>query len=491
MPHGADRERGDMSWHQQLYGILTDVNNAVLFIIGIPFLLQLVYLALFWLPKKKFPVSEKKNRVCILICAHNEEDVIASTVRALFAEQNYPRELFDVYVVAHNCNDRTAERAREAGATVFVLDDPDESRHIVSYALKYGYEQILATGIDYAFAIRLDADNHVNADFISLMNDAWSAGVKVARPYESALNMTQNNFTMACGLYYIFDSRFGSRARERLHLDAHVNGPGAMTDFDIIRNIGGYDTVSIVEDTEFCFKRMIEGYRCHFVEDAVVYEDLPSSFKDTMNRNRRISSGNIRLLAKYTPKLVFNSVKQLRFSFIEQIMTYFFMIICLLLCTWIPGYYIYAFAYLGANGLMTGADMVAAGMSGPGFWDLLKIVGLCVGFLFLFAGIMQGFLLVVLEYKKMGAKTRRELLPGVILFPAFTVIYCITMAIGLFCKPTWKKINRNTGQEKAEDADNAQSKIVDISDAVTPCEQPEDTADREVAAEVDEEETEE
>lgn len=434
-----------MEWHQQLYNVLTHVNNVVLFVIGIPFLLQLIYMFLFWVPKKKFPVSENKNRICVLICAHNEEDVIGATVADLISRQNYPRELFDIYVVAHNCTDRTAEIAREAGATVFVLDDPDKSRHIVSYALKFGYESILATGKEYAFSLRFDADNHVNDDFFSLMNDAWCAGVKIARPYESALNMTQNNFTMACGLYYIFDSRFGSRVRERLHLDAHVNGPGSMTDFDIIRKIGGYDTISIVEDTEFCFKRMIDGYRCHFVEDAVVYEDLPSSFKDTLNRNKRIASGNVRLLAKYTPKLVWNSIKQFRFSFIEQILTYFFMIIALLLCTWIPAYYIYAFSYLGANGIMHTADAAAAGLAGPGFWDLLTIVGLCVGILFMFAGILQGMLLVIFEYKKMGAKRRRELIPGVLLFPAFTVIYCITMAVGLFCKPTWNKINRNTG----------------------------------------------
>lgn len=459
-----------MEWHQQLYNVLTHVNNVVLFVIGIPFLLQLIYMLLFWVPKKKFPVSEKKNRLCVLICAHNEEDVIGATVADLISRQNYPKELFDIYVVAHNCTDRTAEIAREAGATVFVLDDPDESRHIVSYALKFGYESILATGIDYAFSLRFDADNHVNDDFFSLMNDAWCAGVKIARPYESALNMTQNNFTMACGLYYIFDSRFGSRVRERLHLDAHVNGPGSMTDFDIIRKIGGYDTISIVEDTEFCFKRMIDGYRCHFVEDAVVYEDLPSSFKDTLNRNKRIASGNVRLLAKYAPKLTWNAIKQFRFSFIEQIMTYFFMIIALLLCTWIPAYYIYAFSYLGANGVMHKADAAAAGLVGPGFWELLTIVGLCVGILFLFAGILQGLLLVMFEYKKMGAKRRRDLIPGVLLFPAFTIVYCVTMAIGLFCKPTWAKINRNTGTSAASNASGEQLPAGDDAPAQPPTE---------------------
>lgn len=289
-----------MVWHVQLYNILTNINNVILILIGIPFILQFIYMFLFWLPKKTFPKSEKKHRICVVIPAHNEEDVIYNTVKSLFDRQTYPKELFDVYVVAHNCTDDTAERARAAGAIVLVCDDPDPSHHIVSYALKHAYEHILATGIEYDFSIRLDADNHVNDEFFALMNDAFASGVEIARPYESALNMTQNQFTRACGLYYIFDSRFSSRVRERLHLDAHVNGPGSLTDMKIIKKIGGYDTTSITEDTEFNFKRMLEGHRCHFVEDAVVYEDLPSSFKDTMNRNKRIAAGNVRLLGKYS-----------------------------------------------------------------------------------------------------------------------------------------------------------------------------------------------
>ncbi|MDE6273619.1 MAG: glycosyltransferase family 2 protein, partial [Clostridiales bacterium] len=436
-----------MAWHETLYNVLTQINNVVLICIGIPFILQFLYMLLSWLPKKKFKKSDKLHRICVVIPAHNEEDVIYDTVKLLFDKQTYPRELFDVYVVAHNCDDKTAERARCAGATVFELNDPDPSHRRVSYALKHIYDKILETGIEYDFSIRLDADNHINDEFFSLMNDAYSSGVQIARPYESALNMTQNHFTTACGLYYIFDSRFSSRVRERLHIDAHVNGPGSLTAMKIIKEIGGYDTKSICEDTEFCFKRMLDGYRCHFVEDAVVYEDLPSSFRDTLNRNKRIASGNVRLLGRYTLPMLWNTLRQFRFSFIEQILTYAFMLICVILCTWLPGYYIYAGVYLGVNGYFTNEAMAAVGLVGPGLWQLLIIVGAALLFLFIFAGLLQGFVLVLCDYKKMGAKKRRELFSGVLLFPAFTVVYCVTMALGVFSRPKWNKINRNTGGE--------------------------------------------
>ena len=436
-------------WHVDLYNALFIANNIILTIIGIPFILQFIYMFLCWLPKKKYPKSDKKHKICIIIPAHNEEDVIYDTVKRVFDKQTYPKDMFDVYVVAHNCTDKTAERAREAGAIVFEHSDPDPAKARAAYAMKHGYEQILATGIEYDFSIRLDADNHINDEFLSLMNDAYAAGVKIARPYESALNMTQNEFTKACGLYYTFDSRVSSRVRERLHIDAHVNGPGAMTAFEIIKKISGYDTTSITEDTEFNFKRMLDGYKAHFVEDAVVYEDLPSTFKDTYSRNKRIAAGNIRLLGKYTPLFLWKTISKFNFSFLEQLLTYFFNIICVLFCTWIPAYYVYNVAYLWANGLFTDAQAAAAGINAAGLYNQLILIGLILLFLFIVAGIGQGMLLVLLDYKKLGAKRRRDLISGALLFPMFTVVYSVTMALGAFSKPKWDKVKRNKEQQNA------------------------------------------
>ena len=433
-----------MEWWDILYQVLNNINVVILYVIGVPFFLQLFYMLLFFIPKKVFPKTEKKNKIAVIIPAHNEEDVIYDTVHELFERQNYSKDLFDVYVIADNCDDKTKELAEKAGATVFVHNDPDPKHHMVGFALEYGFKELLKIDEEkhYDFVIRLDADNHINDEFFNLMNDAYNSGAKIARPYESALNMTQNGFTKACGLYYIFDSRCSSRCRERLHLDAHVNGPGSLTDMDIIRRIGGYDTVTICEDTEFNFKRMYEGVRCHFVEDAVVYEDLPSTLRDTYARNLRLGAGNTRLLIKHTPKLFFHTFKNLNLSFIENWLTYIFIPICPILCIWLPGFYIYAYIYHflgGEAGVIY--NFLGAEMDWVGFTT--SLICTMVGVLFVFCGILQATLMVLSDYKKMGANRRRELISGVLLFPVFSIVYVITITIGVFSKPKWKKVRRN------------------------------------------------
>ena len=57
-------------------------------------------------------------RVAVLVPAHDEEAVIEACVASLMA-QDHPAARRQVIVVADNCSDRTAQRARAAGADVW------------------------------------------------------------------------------------------------------------------------------------------------------------------------------------------------------------------------------------------------------------------------------------------------------------------------------------------------------------------------------------
>ncbi len=66
----------------------------------------------------------KMHRYAVLISARNEEKVISTLVDSIH-RQSYPQELIDVYVIADNCTDKTAQMAKKAGAIVFVRNDMD------------------------------------------------------------------------------------------------------------------------------------------------------------------------------------------------------------------------------------------------------------------------------------------------------------------------------------------------------------------------------
>lgn len=435
-------------WYEYLYRVLSIVNYIVLLLIGIPLLIQILYVLFSFVKKKTWKESDVKAKIAYLIPAHNEEDVIYNSVKSILDNQKYPREKFDVFVVAHNCTDNTAQEAKRAGAIVLTLDDPDESHRMALYPLRYGMDHIMSIENDpYEIIIRVDADNHLNDVYSAKMNDAYQAGVDLARPYEGAINGTQNFFTKACAMFYVFESRYGSRVRERLNLAAHVNGSGAMMSVRMLKATGGYDCETISEDAEYYFNRLLQGIKGRYVEDAIISEDMPSSLKVTYNRNRRIGSGTSKLLKTKLFKLLGHFFTTGSLSCLEVFMTYSLLIYTVLLATWIPLFYIYNFTFLGfaAYGGLE-LSLYPVEFYHTLLWNTIIIGASILLGLFVFFGYIQAFILAMVEYKKLGAKKRSELASAVLLFPFFLIVYSITICIGTMSKPKWVKVKRNTGK---------------------------------------------
>ena len=84
------------------------LQQALIWLITIYWAYQIVVsvCSLIKLKDKKMLVN-KNHKFMAIIPAHNEEFVIRNLVESL-KEQDYPKELFDIYVIADNCTDSTA-----------------------------------------------------------------------------------------------------------------------------------------------------------------------------------------------------------------------------------------------------------------------------------------------------------------------------------------------------------------------------------------------
>ncbi|WDU82099.1 glycosyltransferase family 2 protein [Caloramator sp. Dgby_cultured_2] len=82
---------------------------------------------------------EPKTRFAIAVAAHNEERVIGQIIDNLKL-LDYPKELYDVYVICDNCNDNTANVVREKGA--YALERFDQVNKGKGYAIKWFLEKL-------------------------------------------------------------------------------------------------------------------------------------------------------------------------------------------------------------------------------------------------------------------------------------------------------------------------------------------------------------
>lgn len=427
---------------ETFYHVFEYLNYFFIAVCTVSFLFQIVMILFFWLPEKHFKKSEDFHKVAIIIPARNEEEIIAPTLKSLQNDLDYPKDKYDLYVVADNCDDKTAQIARENGAEVY--EHNNENERSKCYALKYGVDQVRKLNKGYDFYIILDADNRLEKEYLKRMNDAFCSKVEIARGYEASLNGTQNTWTAVSATYYMRDSRIASNFREKAHLDSMLNGTGMMVSEKVFAATGGWDAFGMSEDVAFTINRLLENRRVHYVADAIVYEDQPSTLKDNFNRLTRMGHGLNALFFRKGFKLFGHFFVSGKWSNIDLFVQIMMIPVDLICCVWFPLYYIvYALLHIfngylgyGFMSFMTAAESVAAMTS---LWQMVIIV--LGSFLVLYP--LQTMASVLLSKKKLGLKSIKGLKRGIILSPFFMVYYGLAIAIGILSKPKWKKIKRN------------------------------------------------
>ena len=276
------------------------LQQAMVWIITIYWIYQLVISLCSLIKVKEKPlVEDKEHRFMAIIPAHNEEKVISNLVESL-KNQNYDKSLYDIYVIADNCTDETAKKAKEAGAIVY--ERFDEELKTKGYALNWFLQQKIEEDAPYdAFCI-FDADNIVDVNFLKAMNKKLCQGEDVVQGYRDIKNPSDSWVSAGYAIFYWTMNRFYHLARYNLGLSPLINGTGFMVKFDVVKP-EGWNTKTLTEDIEFSLKRFIAGKKLGWATDAIVYDDLPVGFKQSWSQRSRWTVGHIQCLKEYTKPL--------------------------------------------------------------------------------------------------------------------------------------------------------------------------------------------
>ena len=255
--------------------------------------------------KDKPLITNKNHKFMAIIPAHNEEAVVGNLIESL-KKQNYPKELFDIYVIADNCTDNTAKVARDAGAIVYQRFDPE--RKTKGYAMQWFLTKKIEENADYDAFCVFDADNVAMPDFIKNMNKKLCQGEEIVQGYRDIKNPTDNWITGGYALFYWTMHRFYHLARYNVGLSPLLNGTGFMVKFDIVKK-EGWNTQTLTEDIEYSLMSIAKGRKLGWAIDAVVFDEQPLGFKQSWTQRMRWSVGHIQCFKTYLKDLA-NGVKK-------------------------------------------------------------------------------------------------------------------------------------------------------------------------------------
>ena len=238
-----------------------------------------------------------RTRFAILIAARNEELVIGPLINSLLA-QDYPSDLYDIWVVPNNCTDNTALAARYFGARVLECTAPVKSKGEV---LRFAYNRL--RGRRYDAWLVFDADNVVDPRFLAEMNNARMAGARAAQGYRDSKNPYDTAVSGCSSIYYWMMDRFHNGGKAGLGVSAMIGGTGFMVTQALLDRLGGWRTETISEDLEITAQAVLAGERVAYVPRAITYDEQPLTWEQSFTQRRRWSSGTLQVAQCYLPAL--------------------------------------------------------------------------------------------------------------------------------------------------------------------------------------------
>ena len=255
---------------------------------------------------------QASTRFAVLIPARNEESVIGDLLKSL-NDQDYPRELYDVYAVINNCTDDTRRQALEYGARVIDCEGTIKCKGDV---LKYAFKTLKDSSHD-AYVI-FDADNVVHPGFLRAMNNVYESGHKVGQGRKDSKNMGDNWISASYSLFYNLQNFFYNRARTRIGAAATINGTGFMVAKEVVKD--GFNPKTVTEDIELALISLLKGYKVVYTDEAVTYDEQPTDFRTAWHQRKRWSRGIIQCLIRYSGPLFKRFITKRDFSGLDKIL---------------------------------------------------------------------------------------------------------------------------------------------------------------------------
>ncbi|MBC8034023.1 MAG: glycosyltransferase family 2 protein [Chitinophagaceae bacterium] len=226
------------------------------------------------------PVTQK---IAILVPGYKEDGIIVSSAAQLLLQQ-YPRQLFDIFIIADSFQPSTLQRLRELD--VHVLEVVFEK----STKLKSLDEAFSRIHGQYDIALICDSDNVLGQNVLLQLNACFVQGSKAIQAQRVAKNL-DTPFAILDGCSEAINNHIFRKGANALGLSSSIIGSGMAFSFPVIKQviqeINTAGSVIVHEDKILQLKIIEQGINIHYLEGALVFDekvDSPQAFKQQRKR---------------------------------------------------------------------------------------------------------------------------------------------------------------------------------------------------------------
>ena len=425
----------------------------IAFIASIVFLSILALSVLFLMPRfiyailgfgkriKFNPKTDKKTKFAVLIPARNESNVIADTLKALTL-QDYPKELYDIFVIVKEKNDKTISISKMYDAKALVAENQKCKGDALDYAIKHIYENELK----YDAFLIFDADNILAPNFLSEMSVAVESGYDMGGGYLNSKNWNDGFVASSSALTFRLLGTLTNKGRAKLGVNCIFSGTGFFIAEHVIAEHKCWPFKTLTEDYELSLYATQHNLKTTYVETAEFLDEQPTKMKTSIKQRVRWVKGFLQVRKKYSKSLLksFFKDKENKWSKLEQ--TFGLMPVATIITSLI----VYIFLQFG---LLIAA--LATGISAmPYLLTIFRTVGITYCLLIIFTAVQ-----FVGDIKRINI-TSKNLIKTLILNPIFMALYIPIAIKAMFTKEIkWDKIEHGKAVKMIEYENKTEEEI--------------------------------
>lgn len=278
---------------------------AITFIAFVPGFMNAFLVASLLLDKRPHRRRQVLPGLTVLVAAYQEAPAISDTLRSL-AASDYPGDL-EVIVLNDGSTDDTGAMAE--WVIEGLVTAPNHHMRVVNFPTNRGKAAVLNSGLEAAWhdlVVTIDGDTLVRPDALAhiverLLSDPPGtvavAGAVLVR------NSRVNLLTGAQEWDYFHGIAAVKRMQSMYHGTLVAQGAFSVYRADAVREVGGWpDTVG--EDIVLTWALLKKGWRTGYAEDAIVFTNVPTTYRQFAQQRKRWSRGMVEALHHHE-KLMF------------------------------------------------------------------------------------------------------------------------------------------------------------------------------------------
>lgn len=250
--------------------ILRIVVNIIEIILIAYFGIAAIYVFIFALaglfPYRQKTTSNPRLRKFAVMIPGYKEDAVILEVATEALKQDYPVEKFDVVIIADSFKSETIAILKNMPIKLVEVSFDVSTK---SKALNQAMNQLAN---DYDVALVLDADNVMENDFISKINQAFENGYFVVQGHRVAKN-TNTSFAVLDAISEEINNHIFRKGHRVLGFSSALIGSGMAFDYNFFKStmanvkaVGGFDK-------ELELKLLKDGHKIEYLHNAIVFDE--------------------------------------------------------------------------------------------------------------------------------------------------------------------------------------------------------------------------